>query len=125
MSRQLMQEAFSKMQTEIKQAQRLTEQGELIKAEAIYHDILEQEKNYSPALYGLSELANKIDEQEVRDDLLNRAIEEIKQTKDRKQKGLIAIWLSERAEALIKLGRQEDAKKCIHESEKIIKQNLA
>jgi len=120
-----MQEAFIKMQTEIKQAQRLIDQGELIKAEEIYHDILQQEKNYSPALYGLSELANKIDEQEVRDDLLNRAIEEIRDTVDRNQKGLIAIWLTERAEALIRLGRQDDAKNCIAESETIIKQNLA
>lgn len=120
-----MQEAFIKMQTEIKQAQRLIDQGELIKAEEIYHDILQQEKNYSPALYGLSELANKIDEQEVRDDLLNRAIEEIRDTVDRNQKGLIAIWLTERAEALIRLGRQDDAKNCIAESEIIIKQNLA
>jgi len=125
MSRELIQKSFTKMQTEIKQAQRLTDQGELIKAEAIYHNILEQQKNYSPALYGLSELANKIDEQEVRDDLLNRAIEEIKNTEDRNQKGLIAIWLAERAEALIKLGRQTDAKSCIAESEKMIKQNLA
>ena len=125
MSRELIHKSFTKMQTEIKQAQRLTDQGELIKAEAIYHNVLEQQKNYSPALYGLSELANKIDEQEVRDDLLNRAIEEIKNTEDRNQKGLIAIWLAERAEALIKLGRQTDAKSCIVESEKMIKQNLA
>ena len=125
MSRELMQEAFSKMQTETKQAQRLTQQGELIKAEAIYLKMLEQEQNFPPALYGLSELADKIDEQEVREDLLKRAIEEVKDTKDRNQKSLIAIWLTEQAEALLKLGRQDDAKVCIAESERIIKENLA
>ena len=125
MSEQLMQDAFTKMQTEFKQAQRLAQQGELIKAEAIYHEMLEQEQNYPPALYGLAELADKIDEQDVREDLLKRAIEEIKDTKDRNQKSLIAIWLTEQAEALLKLGRQDDAKVCIAESERIIKQNLA
>ena len=125
MSEQLMQDAFAKMQIEFKQAQRLTQQGELIKAEAIYHEMLEQEQNYPPALYGLAELADKIDEQDVREDLLNRAIEEIKDTKDRNQKSLIAIWLTEKAEALMKLGRQDDARGCIAESERIIKENLA
>ena len=125
MSEQLMQDAFTKMQTEFKRAQRLTQQGELIKAEAIYHEMLEQEQNYPPALYGLAELADKIDEQDVREDLLKRAIEEIKDTKDRNQKSLIAIWLTEQAEALLKLGRQDDAKVCVAESERIIKENLA
>jgi len=125
MSEQLMQDAFAKMQIEFKQAQRLTQQGELIKAEAIYHEMLEQEQNYPPALYGLAELADKIDEQDVREDLLNRAIEEIKDTKDRNQKSLIAIWLTEKAEALMKLNRQDDARVCIAESERIIKENLA
>ena len=125
MSEQLMQDAFTKMQSEFKQAQRLAQQGELIKAETIYHEMLEQEQNYAPALYGLAELADKIDEQDVREDLLKRAIEEIKDTKDRNQKSLIAIWLTEQAEALLKLGRQDDAKVCIAESERIIKQNLA
>lgn len=125
MSRQLMLDVFAKMQTEIKQAQRLTDQGELIKAEAIYLDVLEREQNYSPALYGLAELANKIDEQEVRDDLLDRAIGELNGSTDRNKKGLVAIWLTERAEAMIKLGRQDDAKQYIAESEKIIKQNLS
>ena len=125
MSEQLMQDAFAKMQIEFKQAQRLTQQGELIKAEAIYHEMLEQEQSYPPALYGLAELADKIDEQDVREDLLNRAIEEIKDTKDRNQKSLIAIWLTEQAEALMKLDRQEDARVCIGESERIIKENLA
>jgi len=124
MSRELMQEAFSKMQTETKQAQRLTQQGELIKAEAIYLKMLEQEQNFPPALYGLSELADKIDEQEVREDLLSRAIIEIKQTNDRNQKGVMAIWLTEQAEALMKLNRQNDAKTCIAESERVIKENL-
>ena len=125
MSEQLMQDAFTKMQSEFKQAQRLAQQGELIKAETIYHEMLEQEQNYPPALYGLAELADKIDEQDVREDLLNRAIEEIKDTKDRNQKSLIAIWFTEQAEALLKLGRQDDAKVCIAESERIIKENLA
>lgn len=120
-----MQDAFTLMQTEIAQAQRLTQQSELIKAEAIYHQILEQLKNYPPALYGLAELADKIDEQEVREDLLDRAIAEIKNTTDKNQKALLAIWLTEKAEALMKLGRQNDAKKCIAESELMIKQNLA
>jgi len=125
MSEQLMQDAFPKMQTEFKQAQRLTQQGELIKAEEIYHEMLEQEQNYPPALYGLAALADKINEQDVREDLLKRAVEEIKDTEDRIQKSLMAIWLTEQAEALMKLGRQDDAKVCIAESERIIKENLA
>ncbi len=125
MSRELIQKAFSTMLTEIKQAQRLTDQGELIKAEEIYHDMLNQQANCPPALYGLSELANKIDEQEVREDLLKRAIEELKGATDRNQIGVLAIWLAEQAESLIKVGRQDDAKKCIAESQRLIKQNLA
>jgi len=124
MSKELMQEAFLKMQTETKQAQRLTQQGELIKAEAIYLEMLEQEKNFPPALYGLSELADKINDQEVREDLLNRAITEVKPTNDRNQKGIKAIWLTEQAEALMKLNRQDDANACIAESKRIIKENL-
>lgn len=124
MSKELMLEAFEKMRTETKQAQRLTQQGELIQAEAIYLKMLEQEKNYPLALYGLSELADKIDEQEVREDLLSRAITEIRQTNDRNQKGVMAIWLTEQAEALMKLNRQNDAKACVAESEKVIKENL-
>jgi len=125
MSRELIQKAFTKMLTEIKQANRLTDQGELIKAEEIYHNMLNQEANYPPALYGLAELANKIDEQEVREDLLKRAIEGLKGATERNQIGVLAIWLAEQAEALIILGRQDDAKNCIAESEKLIKQNLA
>ena len=124
MSKQLLQDAFPQMQAEIKQAQRLTQQGELIKAEAIYLEILEQQQNFPPALSGLAELADKIDQQDVREDLLARAIEQIKQTTDRNQIGVMAIWLTERAEALIKLERQDDAKACIAESERLINQNL-
>lgn len=124
MSKQLLQDAFPQMQSEIKQAQRLTQQGELIKAEAIYLEILEQQQNFPPALSGLAELADKIDQQDVREDLLARAIEQIKQTTDRNQIGVMAIWLTERAEALIKLERQDDAKACIAESERLINQNL-
>lgn len=120
-----MREVFTKMQTEISQAERLVQQGELIKAEEIYLDILDQDENYPPALYGLSELADKIDDQEVREDLLARAIAQIKQTEDRNQKGLLAIWLAYQAEALIKLGRQNEAKVSIAESERLIKANLA
>ena len=120
-----MQEAFTKMQTEIKQAQRLTQQDKLIKAEEIYLEMLDQEANYPPALYGLAELAGQINDQEVREDLLRRAIEQIKDTDDRKQKGLLAIWLTELAETLFKQDRQNDAKACIAESERLIKENLA
>jgi len=125
MSKELMQQVFTKMQTEMNTAHRLTQKGELIEAEAIYHEMLEQEENYPPALHGLSDLADKINEQDVREDLLQRAIDQIQGATDRNQKGLIAIWLAERAEALIKLGRQDDAKGCISESEQIIKENLA
>lgn len=120
-----MQEVFTEMQTEISQAQRLVQQGELIKAEGVYLDMLDQEANYPPALYGLSELADKIDDQEVREDLLARAINQIKQTEDRNQKGVLAIWLADQAEALIKLGRKNEAKASIAESERLIKANLA
>ena len=119
-----MQEAFPEMQTEIKKAQRYTQQGELIKAETIYHELLDQQKNYAPALYGLAELADKINDQEVRGDFLRRAIVEVEDSDDRVRKGLAAIWLTEQAEALIKLNRQNDAKECIAKSERIIKENL-
>jgi len=125
MSKELMQQVFTKMQTEMNTAHRHTQKGELIEAEAIYHKMLEQQENFPPALHGLSDLADKINEQDVREDLLQRAIDQIKGATDRNRKGLIAIWLAERAEALIKLGRQDDAKGCISESERIIKENLA
>lgn len=120
-----MQDAFPQMQTEIEQAQKLTQQGELILAEKIYHQCLQQQENYPPVLYGLAELAGKIDEPEVKEDLLRRAIAEIYDSEDRNQKGLHAIWLTELAEVLIKQGRQNDAKECIDESKRIIKENLA
>jgi len=125
MNRQLMHDAFTTMQTEIEQAQRLIQQDELIKAEEIYHKMLEQEKDFPPALHGLSVLANKIEEQEVRENLLDRAIQQIKETEDRNQKAVLAIWLTEQAEALIKLDRQDEAKNCIAESERFIKENLS
>lgn len=124
MSKQLLQEAFSKMRTETEQAEQFIQQGELIKAEEVYLAMLEQEQNYPPALYGLAELANSIEQQDVREDLLRRAIEQLKDTEDRNKKGLVAIWLAELAESLIKQGRQDDARQCINESEKMIKQNL-
>ncbi|MFW5442765.1 MAG: hypothetical protein ACKE51_00460 [Methylococcaceae bacterium] len=124
MSNALLQEAFPEMQTEIKQAQRLTQQGDLIQAEEIYHTVLKQQVNFPPALYGLAGLAEKIDEQEVQEDLLRRAIAQIKDSDDRNKKGLEAIWLTELAEILIKQGRQNDAKQCINESERVIRENL-
>ncbi len=124
MSKELIQKAFEKMQKEIKQAQSYTQQGELIEAETIYHEILDQEPDYPPALHGLAELADKINDQEVREDLLRRAIDEVNKSEDRNKKGLAAIWLAELAESLIKQNRQDDAMKCIKESEQIIKENL-
>ncbi len=124
MSNELMQEAFNKMQTEIKQAQRYIQQGELIKAEAIYHDMLKLEQNYPPALHGLAELAGKINDLDVREDLLRRAINEIKGSQDRNIKSLAASWLTELAEVLMKQNRQDDARACISESKRIITDNL-
>jgi dsDNA-binding SOS-regulon protein len=72
----------------------------------------------------LAELAKKIDDKELQEDLLSRAIEQIKQTEDRNQRSVLAIWLTEKAEILMKLGRGNDAKACIAESERVIKQNL-
>ena len=125
MSKALMQEVFPEMQTEIEQAYQLAQQDELIQAEEIYHDILQQQANYPPALYGLATLADKINDQEVKEDLLRRAIEQIKDSDDRNKKGLEAIWLTELAEALIRQGRQDDAKECIDGSKRIIRENLA
>ncbi len=125
MSKELMQEAFPGMQKEIGQALRLAQQNELIKAEEIYLSVLEQKESYPPALYGLAELAGKINDHEVQEDLLRRAITAIGETADRNQKGLIAIWYAELAEILIMQSRNDEAKECIAQSEKIIKENLS
>ena len=124
MSIELILETFSKMPKQVEKAWQHTQQGELIKAETIYHEILEKQTNYPPALYGLAVLADKINDQLVREELLCEAIDQIKDSNDRNKKSLIASWLTELADSLIKQNRQNEARECINESERLINENL-
>lgn len=121
---ELINKVFTEFQTELKQAQQCVQQGDLIGAETVYKAILAQAQDYPPALQGLSVLANAIDDQQVREDLLRRAISKIDDLDGRDANGLAAIWLAELAEALILQDKQDEAQQCIDESKRIIEENL-
>jgi len=91
MSTQLLQDAFPDIKVSIRQAQELIEQDELDIAEAIYHELLGKDENCPAALYGLSQLANKINDQQLRKELLQAAIVQIEDTEE----SLRQIWQKE------------------------------
>lgn len=101
MSHQLVLDAFKKNQTEMNHARRLAQHGELMKAEKVYIEVLNQEYNYPPALYGLAELANQSGDQDKREQLLRKATDQIKKTGSPRQKVILTDWLTELAEILI------------------------
>jgi len=92
MNQRLMQEAFPELKIQIEQAAEFIQQEELIIAEALYRDLLEKNENCPVALYGLSELAEKISDQQLREELLRRAIEQIKEIEVDNKKEIIACW---------------------------------
>ncbi len=122
---ELILKVFAEQYDDIAKAQQLIWEGDLLAAESLYKKMLDQNPANPPALHGLADLANAIDDQEVRAELLQRAIDSMEGQEDRNSKGVMAIWYSELAEALIKLGQQDEAKICIRASEKIISENLA
>lgn len=90
-----MQDAFPEIKITLEQAQKLTQQGDFVIAEALYHELLDIEPDCPPALYGLSQLADKIDDQALRKELLQTAIEQIKDADEGDKKSLKAIWEDE------------------------------
>ena len=95
MTKQLMQDAFPEIKITLEQAQLLTQQGGFVIAEAMYHELLDLESDCPPALYGLSQLADKIDDQALRKELLQAALEQIKDADESNKKSLKAIWEDE------------------------------
>jgi len=112
------------MDTKIKLAKKFIDQGKLLDAEKIYLDILDEEPNFPTALYGLSLLADKINDQVVREDLLQRAIDNVTELNDAQTKSTVAAWLAELSECLLKQNKVSEAKKYILESKKLIEENL-
>lgn len=108
----------------IQQALLLTEQGNLIEAEALYHKVLEQKPEHPLALYGLAQLAGAIDDQEVKEILLAQAVEQLADATSPEQKSLAAAWLTELAEVLFRLNRPTDALHCLKQCESLIIENL-
>jgi len=109
---------------EIEVATNFTKTGRLVEAEKIYLTVLGKEANYPPALYGLSVLADKINDQEVREDLLRHAINGLAKATEPQLKSLAAAWLTELAESLIKQNKTQAAQKAILRSKKLIEENL-
>jgi hypothetical protein len=97
MTTQLMQDAFPEIKITLEQAQKLTQKGDFIIAEALYHELLDIEPNCPPALYGLSQLADKIDNKKLRKELLQTAIEQLKNVGGDNIKNLKASWIEELA----------------------------
>lgn len=97
MTTQLMQDAFPEIKITLEQAQLLIKKGEFIIAEALCHELLDIEPNCPPALYGLSQLADKIDDKKLRKELLQTAIEQLKNEGEDNIKRLKAIWIAELA----------------------------
>lgn len=110
--------------TQIQQALLLAEQGDLSGSEALYHQVLEQMPGHPLGLYGLAQLAGAIDDLEVKEALLNQAIEQIIDKASTEQKSLAAIWLTELADVLFKLNRPTDALDCLKQCENLIGENL-
>ena len=98
------------------QAIKLTNTGKLLEAEKIYLEILAEEKNHPNALYGLSLLADKINDQVVREDLLRRAIDELADNKEPR----LVVWLAELAECLIKQKKIPAAQEVAQKSKAIM-----
>lgn len=109
---------------QIQQALVLAEQGELIASETLYHQVLEKKPEHPQALYGLAQLAGAIDDQEVKEVLLNLAIEQLIDQTSPDQQSLAATWLAEHAEVLFKLNRPTDAMNCLGQCESLIGENL-
>ncbi len=110
---------------QLEQALALAEQGELIRAEALYHQVLEQKPEHPQALYGLAQLAGAIDDQEVMEILLSQAIGQLLDHADAEQKSLAATWLTELAEVLFKLNRPAEAMASLKQCESLIAENLS
>ena len=109
---------------QLQQALVLAEQGDLIAAEALYHQVLEQMPGHPQALYGLAQLAGVIDDQEVREILLTQAIGQLLEHANAEQKSLAATWLTELAEVLFNLNRPADAMASLKQCEGLIGENL-
>jgi len=109
---------------EIELAVNLTKTGKLVEAEKVYLTVLGKEANYPSALYGLSVLADKINDQEVREDLLRHAINGLAKATDPELKSIAAAWLTELAESLIKQNKTQAAQEAVLRSKKLIEENL-
>lgn len=123
-SSELYQTGPEVMPEQIQRAGVLVQQGELIAAEALYHKLLQEKPGYPLALYGLAQLAGIIDDLEVKEVLLNQAIEQLMVNAKPVQNALAAAWLTELADMLFKLNRANEAQECLKQCERLIIQNL-